>query len=110
VEAAALLGLCAFYLWEIAQGGSNDAVRAAMSAVLIAIFAVALGLLARAWVRGAGWPNTPTVVWNLLLLPVGWSLLTGGRTAIGAVVAVVGAVGVVAAVGAGSGASEPSSR
>jgi hypothetical protein len=101
VEALVLLGFCGLYLWELAQGGSDDAGRAVVSTLLIAAFAVALGLLARAWVRGAGWPNTPTVVWNLLLLPVSWSLLTGGQAAIGAAVALAAVVGVVAAALAG---------
>ena len=102
VEAMVLLGFCGFYLWELAQGGSDDAGRAVVSTLLIAVFAVALGLLARAWVRGAGWPNTPTVVWNVLLLPVSWSLVTGGQAPIGTAVGLAALVGVVAAARAGA--------
>src|SRR6476620_11420419 len=101
LEAAVLLGFCGFYLWELAQGASSDAGRAAVSTLLIAIFAVALGMLARAWLRGAGWPNTPTIVWNVLLLPVSWGLLTGGQALVGALVAVVAIVGIAAAALAG---------
>ncbi len=101
IEAVVLLGFCGFYLWEIAQGQSNDTGRAVMSTLLIAVFAVALGFLARAWVRGAGWPNTPTVVWNVLLVPVSWGLLTGGQALVGALVAVVAVVGIAAAALAG---------
>jgi hypothetical protein len=97
VEGLVLVGFVVFYLVEIAQGRSDDAVRAVMSALLIAVFAVALGLLARAWLRGAGWPNTPTIVGNVLLLPVSWSLLTSGNAGVGALVGVVAVVGVVAA-------------
>ena len=105
LQSLALLLFCAFYLWELAQGGSEDATRVVMSAVLIAVFALALGLLARAWVTGATWPNTPTVVWNALLLPVAWSLFQSGRTLIAAAVALVAATGIVASIGARTGAA-----
>jgi hypothetical protein len=97
LEALVLLGFFVFYLWEVAQGRSDDAVRAVMSALLIAVVGVALGFLARSWLRGAGWPNTPTIVWNVLLLPISWSLLTSGQAGVGALVGVVAIVGVVAA-------------
>jgi hypothetical protein len=107
IEGLVLAGWCVFYLWEIVQGGSSDTGRAVMSTLLILVFAVALGLLTRAWVRGAAWPSTPTVVWNVLLLPVSWSLLTGGRAAIGVLVGLVAVVGVVAAARAGRPAGPP---
>jgi hypothetical protein len=97
-EGLTLVGFCAFYLWELAHGASSDATRAAMSALLIALFGIALGVLARAWLRGADWPNTPTVVWNALLLPVAWSLVQSGHGPLGALVAVVAATGIVAAI------------
>ncbi|WP_270886526.1 hypothetical protein [Pedococcus sp. 5OH_020] len=98
VEAVVLLAFCAFYLWELARGEGDDPSRTVMSAVLIALTAVALGLLGRAWWRGASWPNAPTVVWNLLLLPVAWSLVQGDRAVVGALVALVALLGIVAAV------------
>jgi hypothetical protein len=102
VEALTLLGFCMFYLWELGQGASADATRAVVSAILIAVVAVGLAVLARSWWRGAGWPNTPTVVWNLLLLPVAWSLVQAGHLLIAVAVGVVALVGVVAAIGARS--------
>lgn len=92
-----LLGFCAFYLWELVQGAGDDPTRVVMSIVLIAVFAVLLGVLGRAWLRGANWPNTPTIVWNLLLLPVAWSLFQAGRGMLALALAVVGVLGVVAA-------------
>jgi hypothetical protein len=97
-EALTLVGFCAFYLYELTRGASADASRAAVSALLIALVGVGLGVMARAWWRGAGWPNTPTVVWNVLLLPVALSLVQSGHALIGVVVAVVALVAIVAAV------------
>lgn len=97
LHAVVLLGFCGFYLWELAQGAGDDPTRVVMSVVLIAVFAVLLLVLARAWLRGANWPNTPTIVWNLLLLPVAWSLFQAGRGVLALSVAVVAVLGVVAA-------------
>lgn len=96
-EALGLLGFCIFYVWELGRGRSDDPTRVVMSAVLIAVFAVALALLARAWWRGAGWPNTPTIVWNVLLLPVGWSLVQSDHPVLGGVLLLVAASGILGA-------------
>lgn len=97
LHALVLLGFCVFYLWELVQGAGDDPTRVVMSVVLIAVFAVLLGVVGRAWLRGANWPNTPTIVWNLLLLPVAWSLFQAGRGVLALGLAVVGFLGVVAA-------------
>lgn len=102
-QALGLWGLCAFYLWEVATGHSDDVTRAVMSAILIAVFGALLLILARAWWGGAGWPNTPTVVWNLLLLPVAWGLKQGGFGWAAVVLAVVAVGGIVSALAAGDG-------
>jgi O-antigen/teichoic acid export membrane protein len=98
LQVVALLGFVVFYLWELTQDSADDVARVVMSALLIAVFAVGIGAMARGWVRGDNWPNTPTVVWNLLLVPVGWSLVQGDRGLVGALVIVVALVGIVAAI------------
>ncbi len=98
LQVLALLGFVVFYLWELTQDTADDVARVVMSALLIAVFAVGIGAMARGWVRGDNWPNTPTVVWNLLLIPVGWSLVQSGRGLVGALVIVVALVGIVAAI------------
>lgn len=105
LEALTLVAFAVYFVWELAQGASSDATRAVMSAALIVVMAVGLAVLARAWMRGADWPNTPTVVWNLLLLPVAWSLLQAGRPVVGGALGLVAVVGVVAAVRARTGHS-----
>lgn len=102
LQALALLGICGFYAVGLARGESDNPVRVVMSIVLIAIFAVALAVLAVAWWRGAGWPGTPTAVWNALLLPVAWGLFQGGQGLIGGTVLVVALLGLLAALTSGS--------
>ena len=97
-QVVALLGFVAFYLWELTQDASDDVTRVVMSAVLIAVFAVGIGALARGWVRGDNWPNTPTVVWNALLVPVGWSLVQSGRVLVGSLVILDAQTGIASAI------------
>ena len=102
LEALILLAFAVYFGWELVQGKSHDTTPVAMSA-LILVVAAGIAVLARSWLRGADWPNTPTVVWNVLLLPVAWSLLQAGRGLVGVAVGVVALVGVVAAVRARTG-------
>ncbi len=83
MQSLALLGFAAFYVYELAIGEGSDAGRVVMSALLILLGAVGLGLLAKGWLGERRWPRTPTVVWDLLLLPVGASILQAGRTGLG---------------------------
>lgn len=98
LQALSLVGFVVFYLVELVQGAGDDPTRVVMSALLILVFAVGIGALARGWWRGANWPNTPTIVWNLLLLPVAWSLLQADRAVVALVLGLVAVVGIVAAV------------
>lgn len=99
-QGMALLGFCAFYAYELTQGEGDDLVRVAMSIVLMAVFAAALVSAGVAWLRGVEWAGTPTVVWNVLLLPVAWGLLQSGRGGLAAALGAVAIVGIVAALGA----------
>lgn len=96
-EALVLLGFVAFYVYEIAVGASDTITSAAMSAVLILVFAILLLVLAAAWRRAADWARTPTLLWNALLLPVAWSLHESDRTPVAVGVAVLAIVGIAAA-------------
>lgn len=97
LQALALVGFVAFYLYELIQGEGSDTTRVVMSGLVILVFAVGIAVLARGWMTAAAWPRTPTIVWNLLLLPVGFSLsqadlrLLGGTVVLSAVVAIVAA-------------------
>lgn len=97
LESVILLGFFGFYVYEMVIGASTDLLRAAMSAILILIFSVLLGLLASAWRRRADWARTPTLLWNALLLPVAWSLHESGRTVIALGVGLLALAGIGAA-------------
>ena len=97
VQALALTGFAVYYVVELVLGEGSDAIRVLMSALLILVAAAGLGALARGWLGVAGWPRTPTIVWNALLVPVGISLIQGSKAAIGWVVIVVAIVAIGAA-------------
>lgn len=80
LEALVVVGFAAFYAYEIATGATATVTTAVTSGLLILVFGLALGWLARGWLRGQDWPRTPTLLWNVLLLPVAWSLHDAGRT------------------------------
>ena len=99
LQALALVGFAAYYVYELAIGEGSDATRVLMSALLILLGGAALALVALGWVRGASWPRTPTVVWNVLLLPVGVGLIQGDRALVGWTVVIVALGAVLAALG-----------
>ena len=57
--------------------------------VVILLFAVALALVARGWFTDRGWQRAPTIVWHLLLFPVGVSLLQAEQALLGWLVLLV---------------------
>jgi hypothetical protein len=100
LQALALVGFAVYYVYELVIGEGSDATRVLMSAVLILLAGVALSLVALGWVRGASWPRTPTMVWNVLLLPVGVGLIQGDRALVGWTVVIVAVGATLAALGA----------
>lgn len=92
LQALVLLAFAAFYLYELVLGEGSDATRVVMSALVIVLAAIGLAALSRGWFRWTRWPRTPTVLWDLLLLPVGWGLVQGGRGAVGGLVVAVALV------------------
>ena len=98
LQALALVAFAVFYAYELAIGEGSDPARVLMSALLILLGGVALAVVCRGWVRGAAWPRTPTIVWDLLLLPVGVGLIQGNQRLVGWAVVAVGVAGTAAAV------------
>ncbi|HEX2705539.1 MAG TPA: hypothetical protein VHM65_07250 [Candidatus Lustribacter sp.] len=74
VQAGALGALIGLYLLQMAAGADTDRGRAVMSVVLFVVLAAGLVVLGVAAWRSSGWPRTPILVWNALLVPVAISL------------------------------------
>lgn len=97
VEALLLFVTAGMYGVELAAGEAFDASTASMSLVVSLIFALLLVVLGMSWLRDREWPRTPTVVWNVLLLPAAWTLGTSTGLWFGVGLAALAIVGLVAA-------------
>lgn len=95
LQVLVLVGFALFYLVGLSRGAAQDTGRAVVSVILILLLAVGLGLVARGLWGADRWSRTPMLLWNVLLLPVGWGLLQSGQTGVGAVVLVVAVAGIV---------------
>ncbi len=102
LEALLLLLAAVSYLVELVSGKATEPSIAWMSLVVCLVFAALLAVVAGGWFTGRRWPRTPTIVWNLLLLPAAWTLGTTEGALIGIGLAVVAVVGIVAALAAPS--------
>jgi len=69
-----------------ARGASLSTISHVMFSVFTALFAAGLGFVARGLWRGLSWPRTATVVWLVVLLPVGWAMVQGGWELVGTVI------------------------
>ena len=69
-----------------ARGASLSTISHVMFSVFTALFAAGLGLVARGLWQGLSWPRTATVVWLVVLLPVGWAMVQGGWELVGTVI------------------------
>ena len=78
-----------------------------MFSVFTALFSVGLGLVARGLWRGLRWPRTATVVWLVLLLPVGWAMVQAGWGLVGALILGSAVVGILAVLAQSRSASRP---
>ncbi|MBA2769398.1 MAG: hypothetical protein H0U35_09785 [Sporichthyaceae bacterium] len=83
LQAAGLLGAAVFFGVEIAVATPDDRVRALVTALLALAAAAGLAMVARGLARQERWARAPALVTNLLVLPVSWGLLQGGRWYIG---------------------------
>lgn len=102
--AAAIIGaqalVCAvfavIFLLEAPEGATFGNASHWMFSVLTLAFAIGLGFVARGLWRGLGWPRTATVVWLVLLVPVGWAMVQAGRGAVGVLILGSAFLGIVA--------------
>ena len=97
LHALVLFGLAGFYAVELVRGEGSSPGTVALSAVIIAVFALLLLLLARLWFAGSARAAVPTFVWNGLLVPVLFALYGAGDSLIATGVLVLVVAGVVSA-------------
>ena len=102
LEALLLLLAAASYLVELVSGKATETSIAWMSLLVCIVFAGLLAVVAGGWFTGRRWPRTPTIVWNLLLLPAAWTLGTTEGALVGIGLAVLAVIGIVAALAAPS--------
>jgi hypothetical protein len=93
VEAVAVAVLAGYVGWEAATAKSASTGTAVATPLITALFAVILGLLSwslwglRSWARG------PAIVLQMLLIPIGYTMVTGGLPWVGIPVIVIGVFG-----------------
>jgi hypothetical protein len=99
LQAIGCVVLAVIFLPAATEGASLSNTSHVMFSVFTVLFAVGLGVVARGLFRGLSWPRTATVVWLVVLLPLGWAMVQAGQGLVGVVIlgsAVVG-IGAVAA-------------
>ncbi|HEX7186703.1 MAG TPA: hypothetical protein VF423_00635 [Actinomycetes bacterium] len=82
-EALGLGAASIFFLVELVVADADDRVRAAVAGVLVLAGAVGLGLVTRGLWQRRRWARAPALVSNLLVLPVAFDLVRGGRWYVG---------------------------
>ena len=93
VEAAAIGVLAVYVGWQAATAKSASTATAIATPLITALFAFVLGMLSyslwalRAWARG------PAIVLEILLIPIGYTMVTGGLTWVGVPIMVIGVLG-----------------
>jgi hypothetical protein len=71
LEALALLGIAAFYVYELVLGHGTDLVVVIMSVVTILVFVIGLGYTAKGLQGRHPRAQAPAIAVNFLLLPLG---------------------------------------
>jgi len=88
--------LAVVFPFVAAQDAGLSKTSHVMFSVFTALFGAGLGLVARGLWHGLRWPRTATVVWLVLLLPVGWAMFQAGWGLVGALILGSAVVGIVA--------------
>ena len=95
VETAALTAVAAAVLYQDVDGSAGSARGAAAVTMYTALVAAALAVLAWSLGHRRRWARGPAIVAQLLLLPVGFSMVSGGLIWLGLPVIMAGLFGAV---------------
>ncbi|YAL82483.1 hypothetical protein ACMYYO_11175 [Dermacoccaceae bacterium W4C1] len=80
LEGLALIGFALLLVSDVIRGQADGTSQALAEAVLVLIFAAAAGWLAYGLWHGLRWARTPTLLWHVFLLPIGFSMLGADAT------------------------------
>jgi hypothetical protein len=92
-ETVALAGLTGYLIYADLVSDATTFQGAIGLTLFTALMAGMLGLLTWSLFRGRGWARGPSVVLQLLLVPIGYYMITGGLPALGVPVIAVGLIG-----------------
>ena len=92
-ESAAFVALVGLLVYGDLTGGAESVQGAVGVTIYTALVAAALGLFAWALHNLKGWARGPAIVLHLLMLPIGYTMLTNGAPALGAVTLALGVLG-----------------
>ena len=92
-ESAAFAALGGLLIYGDLTGGAQTVQGAVGVTIYTALVAGAFGLLAWALHRRKGWARGPAIVLHMLMLPIGYTMLTNGQPALGVVTMVLGLLG-----------------
>ena len=107
LQALGCAALAVFFPLLAAQRASLSSTSHVMFSVVTALFAAGLGLVARGLWRGLSWPRTATVVWLVLLLPVGWAMVQASSGLAGGLILGSAIAGLAAVTAEGRSAARP---
>lgn len=99
IEGVALCVMAALVLWTLVDGSASTTARATTEGIALLLLAVGVLVLAANLLRRKALAKTPTLLWNVMLVPVGWNLYQGGAKALGVATIAVAVVTIVAALG-----------
>ena len=95
LETLGLAVAVVFFAVEIVVADADDRTRAVTATVLTLLGAVGLGFVTRGLAQRRRWARAPALVTNLLVLPVAYDLVRGGRWYVGGPLLVLAAAVVV---------------
>jgi hypothetical protein len=93
VEAVALTGLAIYVAWATLARSTTSKQGAGALLALIVIGVLIVAGLSRALSNLKTWARGPAIVLELLLLPIGYTMISGGLAYVGIPVMLVGIVG-----------------
>lgn len=90
LQGVVLLVLGVLLVVRTIGGKESDAGRSLTLAIVVLVFALGAGLIARALLRAQDGARSPTLVWGVFVVLIGVTLARGGAPALGVLVVVVG--------------------